>query len=132
SGEAVVETRAGRFQGDRLEGGMLRFRGIRYGNAPRFRAPTAVAAPGAVVPAHEYGPICPQGRGDQRASEACLFLNIWTPGADSAARRPVMLYIHGGAYSNGTVTLPLNDGEKLAAAEDVVVVTVNHRLNALG
>jgi para-nitrobenzyl esterase len=59
SGEAVVETRAGRFQGDRLEGGMLRFRGIRYGNAPRFRAPTAVAAPGAVVPAHEYGPICP-------------------------------------------------------------------------
>ncbi|NWN33367.1 carboxylesterase family protein, partial [Klebsiella michiganensis] len=76
-----------------LEGGMLRFRGIRYGNAPRFRAPTAVAAPGAVVPAHEYGPICPQGRGDQRASEDCLFLNIWTPGADSAARRPVMLYI---------------------------------------
>jgi len=132
SGEAVVATRAGRFEGDRLGGGMLRFRGIRYGNAPRFRAPTAVAAPGAVVPAHEYGPICPQGRGDQRASEDCLFLNIWTPGADPAARRPVMLYIHGGAYSNGTVTVPLNDGAKLAAAEDVVVVTVNHRLNALG
>ncbi|WP_167298183.1 carboxylesterase/lipase family protein [Sphingomonas leidyi] len=132
SGEAVVATRAGRFEGDRLGGGMLRFRGIRYGNAPRFRAPTAVAAPGAVVPAHEYGPICPQGRGDQRASEDCLFLNIWTPGADPAARRPVMLYIHGGAYSNGTVTVPLNDGARLAAAEDVVVVTVNHRLNALG
>jgi para-nitrobenzyl esterase len=131
-GDAVVETRAGRFEGDRLDGGMLRFRGIRYGNAPRFRAPVAFATPGQSVPAHDYGPICPQGKGDQKASEDCLFLNIWTPGASPAAKRPVMLYIHGGAYSNGTVTVPLNDGAKLAAAEDVVVVTVNHRLNALG
>jgi len=132
SGEAVVETRAGRFEGDRLDGGMLRFRGIRYGNAPRFRAPVPVATPGVSVPAHDFGAICPQGKGGQPASEDCLFLNIWTPGANPAARRPVMLYIHGGAYSNGTVTVPLNDGSTLAAAEDVVVVTVNHRLNALG
>ncbi len=131
-GGAVVETRAGRFEGDRLDGGMLRFRGIRYGNAPRFRAPVAHATPGVTVPAHDYGPICPQGKGDQRASEDCLFLNVWTPGAQAAAKRPVMVYIHGGAYSNGTVTVPLNDGAKLAATEDVVVVTVNHRLNALG
>jgi para-nitrobenzyl esterase len=131
-GDAVVETRAGRFEGDRLDGGMLRFRGIRYGNAPRFRAPVPFATAGLTVPAREYGPICPQGRGGQAASEDCLFLNIWTPGANPAAKRPVMLYIHGGAYSNGTVTVPLNDGAKLAAAEDVVVVTVNHRLNALG
>ncbi|MEP9357543.1 carboxylesterase family protein [Sphingomonas sp. KR3-1] len=131
-GDAVVEARAGRFEGDRLDGGMLRFRGIRYGNAPRFRAPMPFATPGLRVPAHEFGPICPQGKGDQRASEDCLFLNIWTPGAVLAAKRPVMLYIHGGAYSNGSVTVPLNDGARLAAAEDVVVVTVNHRLNALG
>ena len=132
-GDAVVETRAGRFEGDKLSGGMQRFRGIRYGNAPRFRAPTPFATPGQSVPAHDYGPICPQGRnGDAKQSEDCLFLNIWTPSANRAAKRPVMLYIHGGAYSNGTVTVPLNDGEKLAATEDVVVVTVNHRLNAFG
>lgn len=132
-GDPIVETRAGRFEGDRTDGGVLRFRGIRYGNAPRFRAPVAFATPGQTVPAHEYGPICPQGRnGASSQSEDCLFLNVWTPGANPVAKRPVMVYIHGGAYSNGTVTVPLNDGAKLAAAEDVVVVTVNHRLNAFG
>ena len=131
--DATVETPAGRFEGDRLDGGMLRFRDIRYGKAERFRAPVPFAAPGGTVPAHEFGPICPQGRGgDARQSEDCLFLNVWTPGASPAAKRPVMVYIHGGAYSNGTVTVPLNDGAMLAAAEDVVVVTVNHRLNAFG
>ncbi len=131
-GDPIVETRAGRFEGDRT-GSVLCFRGIRYGTAPRFRAPVPFATPGAVAPAHEFGPICSQGQGgDQRQSEDCLFLNVWTPGAQPAARRPVMVYIHGGAYSNGTVTLPLNDGARLAEREDVVVVTVNHRLNALG
>lgn len=108
------------------------FQGIRYGVAERFRAPRP--APRVTgYRADKFGPICPQGKGDQPASEDCLFLNIWMPkGADPRATKPVMLYIHGGAYSNGTVTVPLNDGAKLAATEDVVVVTVNHRLNALG
>jgi para-nitrobenzyl esterase len=65
-------------------------------------------------------------------SEDCLFLNLWTPEAHPAARRPVMVYIHGGAYSNGTSTDPITQGAKLAAQAEVVVVTVNHRLNALG
>ncbi len=73
--------------------------------------------------------------------EDCLFLNVWTrePGAyvkledaKQPGRRPVMVYFHGGAYSTGTVTDPLNDGAALAERGDVVVVTVNHRLNALG
>jgi para-nitrobenzyl esterase len=79
-----------------------------------------------------FGPACPQrGGGYQPQSEDCLFLNVWSP-PNKAAPRPVMVYFHGGAYSDGSVTDPLNDGAALAARGDVVVVTVNHRLNALG
>jgi para-nitrobenzyl esterase len=80
-----------------------------------------------------FGPVCPQ-QGDryQPQSEDCLFLNVWVPNAYKHSLHPVMVYFHGGAYSTGSVTDPLNDGAKLAARGDVVVVTVNHRLNALG
>jgi para-nitrobenzyl esterase len=61
-----------------------------------------------------------------------LFLNVWTPGPDRGAKRPVMLYIHGGAYASGSGSSPLTDGARLAAAGDVVVVSINHRLNAFG
>jgi para-nitrobenzyl esterase len=64
-------------------------------------------------------------------SEDCLFLNVWTPDVRRGAALPVMVYFHGGAYSTGSVVDPLNDGRHLAA-NGVVVVTVNHRLNALG
>lgn len=84
-----------------------------------------------MIDATAFAPSCPQRAKQERTSEDCLFLNIWTPGLDRNARRPVMLYIHGGAYSNGSVVDPLNNGRHLAA-QDVVVVTVNHRLNALG
>ena len=65
-------------------------------------------------------------------SEDCLFLNVWTPDARDSGRRPVMVYIHGGAYSSGSVADPLNDGQHLVRTGDVVVVTINHRLNAFG
>src|SRR3569623_2706213 len=83
----------------------------------------------------EFGPVCPQSGKYHPQSEDCLFLNIWTtdyrtPGGKRG--KPVMVYIHGGAYSTGSVTDPLNDGTNLAARGDVVVVTINHRLNALG
>src|SRR5204863_6076508 len=64
-------------------------------------------------------------------SEDCLFLNIWTPALDRA-RRPVMVYIHGGAYSTGSGSSPIYDGTRMARRGDVVVVTLNHRLNAFG
>lgn len=104
-------------------------RGIRYARAERFCAPRAVLAAEQVG---RWFPVSPQA-GDRygEQSEDCLFLNVWTPGA-GRARRPVMVYFHGGAYSAGSVTDPLNDGAALAARGDVVVVTVNHRLNALG
>ena len=106
------------------------FRGIRYGTAERFRAP--VAAPFSRG-ASAFGPSSPQ-RGDRYrpASEDCLYLNIWTPDAHPRARRPVMVYIHGGAYSTGSAADPLLDGGRLAARGDVVVVTLQHRLNAFG
>ena len=130
AGDPVADAPAGRFTGTR-EAGLSRFLGIRYGRADRFRAPVAVSPVAAAAQA--FGPICPQrGLKGEPQSEDCLFLNVWTPGTERAARRPVMVYFHGGAYSNGSVTDPLNDGAVLARTEDVVVVTVNHRLNAFG
>ena len=109
----------------------LAFTGIRYGSAERFTAPKALKQaeqlPGA------FGPACPQsGVHYQPQSEDCLYLNVWMPREASIRSRPVMVYFHGGAYSSGSVTDPLNDGARLAARGDVVVVTVNHRLNAFG
>ncbi|WP_353204879.1 carboxylesterase/lipase family protein [Sphingomonas sp.] len=116
-----------------LDRGLIVARGIRYGRAKRFEAPVAVSTPGHSVAAQTFGAIAPQqGARYGAQSEDCLFLNIWTAEPDIHARKPVMLYIHGGAYSNGSVTDPLNDGAALAARGDCVVVTVNHRLNALG
>lgn len=123
----------GRYRAERSvmlgERSVSAFPGIRYARAERFRAPRPVLLaeqPGrgfAVSPqqSDRYGP---QG-------EDCLFLNVWKPDAP-AAPRPVLVYFHGGAYSTGSVTDPLNDGTALAARGDVVVVTVNHRLNAFG
>ncbi|SBV34633.1 Carboxylesterase, type B [uncultured Sphingopyxis sp.] len=107
------------------------FKGIRYGSAKRFEAPAPLLDNRITLGG--FGPACPQ-KGDRYRpqSEDCLFLNVWTPGTEQSAKRPVMVYFHGGAYSTGSVTDPVNDGAALAARGDVVVVTVNHRLNALG
>lgn len=116
-----------------VEHGLTVARGIRYGRAERFQAPVAVSTPDQIVAAQSFGPVAPQQGAHYGAqSEDCLFLNIWTAEPDPRARKPVMLYIHGGAYSGGSVTDPLNNGAALAAQGDCVVVTVNHRLNALG
>ncbi|MEO8375597.1 MAG: carboxylesterase/lipase family protein [Sphingomonas bacterium] len=132
SSGVLVEGPAGRFAGT-IENGVHAFRGIRYGRAERFKAPTCETPMRETVRAVNFGPVAPQK--DDRygaGSEDCLFLNIWTAGTHPAAKKPVMVYIHGGAYSNGSSTDPLNDGQALAARGDVVVVTVNHRLNAFG
>jgi para-nitrobenzyl esterase len=126
-----VTTATGIYEGD-VVAGVQRFRAIRYGFAERFFAPRPFPTPGNHISAHEFGAVAPQRGPYKPQSEDCLFLNVWTTGAHAGAKRPVMVYIHGGAYSNGSVTDPLNDGATLAAAEDVVVVTVNHRLNAFG
>jgi para-nitrobenzyl esterase len=131
----VVATSHGPVRGS-AEGGLHVFRGIRYGQDTRprrFQAPLAPQPSRDLVDAQRFAPSCPQ-RSDRyrETSEDCLFLNVWTPEAKTGGRRPVMVYIHGGAYSTGSVVDPLNDGRHLAAGQDVVVVTVNHRLNAFG
>jgi para-nitrobenzyl esterase len=130
--DPLVVTSGGPIRGI-VEGGLSVFRGIRYGTASRFQAPRPPAPSGDIIEATRFGPSCPQ-KSDRysKTSEDCLFLNLWTPEARTGGRRPVMVYIHGGAYSTGSVVDPLNDGRHLAAAHDVVVVTVNHRLNAFG
>lgn len=128
----VVTTPAGRFRGTR-GGECVRFLGIRYGRAARFLAPEPVPAARGVVESHTFAPACPQApRTYLPQDEECLALNVWMPARRPSAPRPVLVYFHGGAYSTGSVTDPLNDGERLAVAGDVVVVTVNHRLNAFG
>jgi para-nitrobenzyl esterase len=128
----LKEPKVARFTGVR-EGGVLAFKGIRYGRAARFERAIAEAWTGPAIKAQAFAPIAPQrGNPDLAQSEDCLFLNVWTPEANPRAGRAVMVYFHGGAYSNGTVTDPLTHGAKLANQGDVVVVTVNHRLNALG
>jgi para-nitrobenzyl esterase len=136
SGAARIVAPSGIFTGDALAEGVAspvwRFRGIRYATAERFRAPRPYATPGRARTATGFGPVCPQTGSYQPQSEDCLYLNVWAPRPAARAKLPVMLYIHGGAYANGSVTDPLNDGAALAARGDVVVVTVNHRLNAFG
>jgi len=128
----VVRTTLGRLRG-RREGGLSVFRGIRYAIAERFQAPKPPPASRGNVEAFAFGPSAPQrGERYKPQSEDCLYLNVWTPDARSGGNRPVMVYFHGGAYSTGSVADPLNDGRHLAARGDVVVVTVNHRLNVLG
>ena len=128
----VVPTSLGPIRGT-SEGGLHVFRGIRYGTAERFMAPRAPRPSRELVEAVRFGPSSPQrGNKYKPQSEDCLFLNVWTPDARPGGKRPVMVYIHGGAYSSGSVVDPLNDGRHLAARGDAVVVTVNHRLNAFG
>lgn len=105
---------------------------IRYARAERFRAPVPVRSAEQLSGKWSDIPACPQqSETYSHEAEDCLFLNVWAPGTTSEAR-PVMVYFHGGAYSNGSVGDPVNDGARLAERGDVVVVTVNHRLNALG
>ncbi|WP_396595357.1 carboxylesterase/lipase family protein [Brevundimonas sp. R86498] len=129
----VVATTHGPVRG-RKDGGVAVFKGVRYGadtGPRRFQPPVAPAPWTSPIEAFAYGPASPQGGSEPNQSEDCLFLNVWSPGLDRA-RRPVMVYIHGGAYSNGSGSSPLYDGTRLARRNDVVVVTVNHRLNLFG
>jgi para-nitrobenzyl esterase len=75
--------------------------------------------------------LFPRNVHDPGMSEDCLVLNIWTPALDSV-RRPVMVWLHGGGFAVGSGSLPVYNGARLAASGDVVVVTINHRLNAFG
>lgn len=119
------------------------FRGIRFAEAPvgdrRWRDPVPHEAHGD-VDASSFGAIAPQQTNpaldlgpDAVQDEDCLFLNVWRPaGADAAHPLPVMVWLHGGAYTFGSSSQPMYDGAALVRTGDVVVVTVNYRIGALG
>ena len=142
----VVKVAQGALEGVR-QGGSDAFLGIPYAAPPvgdlRWKAPRPAAGWSSVRGAGHFGASCWQsvsakGFGpwtheyvvDGPVSEDCLFLNVWTP-ARPGARRPVLVWFHGGGFSQGSGSVPIYDGAALAA-EGVVVVTVNYRLGVLG
>lgn len=142
---AVVHSRSGDVQGF-VRRGVYTWRGIPYATAERFMAPQPVKPWQGTRPALSYGQICPQPANaelrepqtfisDTRfwpQSENCQFLNIWAPAPD-AKKRPVMVWLHGGGFFSGASNeLDVYDGTNLSRKGDVVVVSLNHRLNSLG
>jgi len=141
--EPVVAITQGRLRGLEREG-ISQFRGIPFAAAPigerRFAPPGAAPSWDGERDATVFGARSLQVTGgatamlgdrSDDADEDCLFLNVFTPGCDDAAR-PVMVWIHGGGFVNGSASIPWYDGSSLAARGDVVVVTINYRLGALG
>ena len=132
---ATVQTTAGRVRGS-TRAGVHVFKGVRYG-APtggrnRFMPPAAPAPWTGVRDALDYGAAAPQGRSQPVAGEDCLFLNVWTRGLGDGGRRPVMVWLHGGGFSSSSGSSATYDGVNLCNRSDVVVVTINHRLNIFG
>jgi para-nitrobenzyl esterase len=130
----VIRTAAGRVRGSR-DGDLQVFRGIRYGadtGSRRFQPPAAPAAWRGIAEANAFGAASVQPGTEPNQSEDCLFLNVTAPLAKATHPRPVIFYIHGGAYSGGSGSSPLYDGAQLCRRGDVVVVTVNHRLSLFG
>ncbi|MEN5363858.1 carboxylesterase/lipase family protein [Brevundimonas intermedia] len=130
----VATTRHGQVRGY-LDRDIKVFKGVRYGadtSRRRFQPATAPASWSDIADATSYGHASPQKSNEADQDEDCLFLNVWTPGIADGGARPVMVYVHGGAHANGSGSSPLYDGVALCRRGDVVVVTVNHRLNVFG
>jgi para-nitrobenzyl esterase len=148
----VATTKLGKIRGY-MDKGISAFKGIQYGEDTakhRFKPSVPPKAWDGIIDAMEFGPQAPQGGGGGGGrgrrggaasgpaarggtqSEDCLYLNVWTPALRDGKKRPVMVYFHGGAYNNGSVNSDLYDGVHLCKRGDVVVVTVNHRLNGFG
>jgi para-nitrobenzyl esterase len=109
------------------------YEGIRYGAAKRWTAPAPVPPPSALVRATAFGPACPQPPvPGYSQSEDCLYLNLWTPTRSSVKNLPVLVFFHGGSFVDGAGSVPVYDGARLAARGDVILVTLNYRLGALG
>jgi len=146
----IADTTSGKVRGVEIEG-IKMFKGVPYGGNTagrnRFMPPTPPAKWTGVRDALEYGASAPQtepgrgrnandlavaGAGLPAESEDCLVLNVWTPALNDGKKRPVMVWCHGGGFATGSGSSPITAGFNLARRGDVVVVTLNHRLNVLG
>jgi para-nitrobenzyl esterase len=154
---ALVTTKNGKLEG-LIENGIYVFKGIPYATQPvgnlRWMPPQPPESWGGVRPAKKYGAISPQntmlmgppentsntpppaipGMPDfskELQDEGCLYLNVWTPGLDDA-RRPVIFWIHGGAFIIGAGTEPFLENGKLVKRGDIVLVSINYRMGAFG
>ena len=147
-----VQTTYGPIEGYQ-DGAIFTFKGIRYAKAERFMPPQVPDPFTELRQCKVWGPQAPQGeslRWNDRNSQTdygfgnqfvvepmdeqgCLVLNVWTPNISDRKRRPVFVWIHGGGYSGGSAhDLPCYEGRALAEAGNIVVVSLNHRLNILG
>ena len=158
SASGAVATKSGQLRGA-VGDGIASFKGIPYGastaGSGRFKPPQKVQPWRDVRDATAFGPICPQrgvvatgadgiiGEGGTEntglgsipklpQSEDCLVLNVWTPGPAANGRRPVMVWLHGRGWAQGAGSEHWYDGTALAKRGDIVVVTINHRLNVFG
>lgn len=146
----IVETADGKVRG-LVSGGISVFKGLRYGadtsGRNRFLPPQPVKKWSGIRDHFDYGNIAPQIPADRRRAyadlilndlqpggmgEDCLVLNLWTPTPRIGANKPVLVRFHGGGFYGGSSNSPGSDGEMLSRFGDCVVITVNHRLSALG
>lgn len=144
---AVTNTEYGKVRGI-IHNGIYSYKGIPYAQAERFTVPVKVTPWEGIRSSATYGPVAPLMTPTTMVSdesefvfdhdwgypnEDCLRINIWTPSIDDNKKRPVLFWIHGGGFTSGSSQeLPSTDGENLSKKGDVVVVSINHRLNVLG
>ncbi|HEX9512423.1 MAG TPA: carboxylesterase family protein [Puia sp.] len=144
---AIVPTEYGKVRGY-IHNGIYTFKGIPYGKASRFMPAEKPSSWKDIRSSLTYGPTCPAGQFDvlpdefefplnrsrgYYTNENCLNLNIWSRKVTDVEKKPVMVWLHGGGFSSGSsMEFPAFDGESLSRSGDVVVVSINHRLNALG
>ena len=144
SSDTVAKTADGLLRGFFLDG-LYIFQGVKYADAGRFQAPRPVEPWEGIKEATNYGYICPVGNEPMPtgelliphrfwpSNEHCQYLNIWTPSLGDGAKKPVIVWLHGGGYSSGSsIEQVAYEGDALAEFADAVVVTLNHRLNILG
>lgn len=146
TGTAVAETESGKVRGY-IHNGIYTYKGVPYAESDRFTAPVKPTPWTKVRSSMTYGPVCPMDAttsvNDEfefafdhdlgYSNEHCQTLNVWTQKINDGKKRPVMVWLHGGGFTAGSsIELPSYDGENLSRKGDVVVVSVNHRLNVLG
>ena len=120
-----------------VSNGIYVYKGIPYAKAERFMPPQTADAWQGVRQFNDYGQMSYQasmgfGQMQSNMGDNCQNLNVWTPAINDAGKRPVMVWLHGGGFQSGSSADVTTDGENLSRRGDVVVVSINHRLNVIG